>query len=100
MLDVGVSRLVIGTKALKDPDWFTSMCEKFPHKLVLGLDARDGRVATDGWLETSDVDATDMAKQFEHLPIAAIVYTDIARDGMLSGPNLDAMKKNERRRIG
>lgn len=93
MLDVGVSRLVIGTKALKDPEWFTTMCEKFPNRLVLGLDARDGRVATDGWLETSDVDATDMAKQFEHLPIAAIVYTDIARDGMLSGPNLEAMQK-------
>ena len=93
MLDVGVSRLVIGTKALKDPKWFTSMCEKFPNQLVLGLDARDGRVATDGWLETSDVDATDMAKQFEPLPIAAIVYTDIARDGMLVGPNVEAMKK-------
>ena len=93
MLDVGVSRLVVGTKALKDPDWFTAMCEKFPNRLVLGLDARDGRVATDGWLETSDVDATEMAQRFEHLPIAAIVYTDIARDGMMAGPNVEAMKK-------
>ena len=93
MLDVGVSRLVVGTKALKDPDWFTAMCEKFPNRLVLGLDARDGRVATDGWLETSDVDATEMAQRFEQLPIAAIVYTDIARDGMMAGPNVEAMKK-------
>jgi phosphoribosylformimino-5-aminoimidazole carboxamide ribotide isomerase len=93
MIDVGVSRLVIGTKALKDPDWFTAMCQKFPGRLVLGLDARDGQVATDGWLETSDVDATDLARRFESLPIAAIVYTDIARDGMLSGPNIDAMQK-------
>ncbi|MCA9213104.1 MAG: 1-(5-phosphoribosyl)-5-[(5-phosphoribosylamino)methylideneamino]imidazole-4-carboxamide isomerase [Planctomycetales bacterium] len=93
MLDVGVARLVVGTKALKDPDWFSTMAEKFPGKLVLGLDARDGQVATDGWLETSDVDATDMAKRFEQLPIAAIVYTDIARDGMMVGPNVDAMKK-------
>ncbi len=93
MLDIGVSRLVVGTKALKDPDWFTAMCEKFPNRLVLGLDARDGRVATDGWLETSDADATEMAQRFEQLPIAAIVYTDIARDGMMAGPNVAAMKK-------
>lgn len=93
MLKVGVDRLVVGTKALKDPEWFTAMSHKFPNRLVLGLDARDGRVATDGWLETSDVDATEMARQFERHPIAAIVYTDIARDGMLSGPNVDAMRK-------
>ena len=91
LLDLGLSRLVIGTLAIKQPDWFRQMCRQFPDKLVLGIDARDGRVATDGWLETSDLMATDLAKQFCHEPIAAIVYTDITTDGMLSGPNVEAM---------
>ncbi len=91
LLELGVDRLVIGTKALKDPDWFRTMCRTHPQKLALGIDARDGRVATDGWLETSTVLATELAQQFMDEPIAAIIYTDIARDGMMSGPNLDAM---------
>jgi phosphoribosylformimino-5-aminoimidazole carboxamide ribotide isomerase len=91
LLDIGIDRLVVGTKALKEPAWFREVCEKFPQRLVAGIDARDGRVATDGWLETSDVSATDMAKQLSELPIAGIVYTDIAMDGMLAGPNLEAM---------
>ena len=90
-LDVGVARLVIGTKAVKQPEWFTEMCRAFPDRLVLGLDARDGLLATEGWLETSDQQATEVAQHFESLPIAAIVYTDIARDGMMQGPNLEAM---------
>jgi len=93
LLDVGVSRVVIGTLALKNPDWFREMCTAYPDHLVLGLDARDGRVATDGWLETSDLMATDLAQQFDDAPLAAVVYTDIARDGMLSGPNLAAMRQ-------
>jgi phosphoribosylformimino-5-aminoimidazole carboxamide ribotide isomerase len=92
LLELGLSRLVIGTLALKQPDWFRSMCRKFPNRLVLGLDARDGRVATDGWLETSDVQATDLAQQFTSEPLAAIVYTDIAKDGMMQGPNVAAMQ--------
>ena len=88
LLDLGIDRLVIGTKALKEPDWFRSLCRKHPGRLVLGIDARDGRVATDGWLETSDVKATELARQFSDEPLAAIVYTDIATDGMLAGPNL------------
>jgi phosphoribosylformimino-5-aminoimidazole carboxamide ribotide isomerase len=91
LLDLGLGRLVIGTSALKRPDWFRQMCRKFPGKLVLGIDARDGRVATDGWLETSDVAAARLARQFVDEPIAGIVYTDIATDGMLVGPNLKAM---------
>ncbi len=91
LLDLGLSRLVIGTLALREPDWFREMCGKFPGKLVLGIDAREGRVATDGWLETSDVKATELAAQFAGEPIAAVVYTDIATDGMLRGPNLPAM---------
>ena len=66
------------------------MARKYPDRLVLGLDARDGRVATEGWLDVSSVEATDLAEQFDDLPLAGVVYTDIARDGMLEGPNLAA----------
>ena len=90
-LDVGVSRLVLGTSALKEGDWFREMCDEFPNRLVLGLDARDGRVATNGWLETSDVNAVELAREFEKVPLAAIIYTDIATDGMMQGPNVSAM---------
>jgi phosphoribosylformimino-5-aminoimidazole carboxamide ribotide isomerase len=93
LLELGLSRLVIGTKALKEPDWFRRICRQFPGKLALGIDAREGRVATEGWLETSDVLATDMAQQFEGEPLASIIYTDIATDGMLAGPNLSAMSQ-------
>jgi len=91
-LDAGVKRLVIGTLALKEADWFRDMCWKFPGKLVLGIDGRNGLVATEGWLETSHTLATDLAKQYIDLPLAALVYTDIATDGMLVGPNVDAME--------
>jgi phosphoribosylformimino-5-aminoimidazole carboxamide ribotide isomerase len=89
---IGLARLVIGTQALREPDWFRRMVQEFPGKLVLGIDARDGMVATDGWLKTSTTRAIDFAKQFESEPLAAIIYTDIARDGMLGGPNLEAMR--------
>ena len=91
LLEFGLSRLVIGTSALTDPDWFRETCRKYPGKLVLGIDARDGRVATDGWLQTSDVEATELARLFAAEPLAAIIYTDIATDGMLRGPNVSAM---------
>jgi len=90
LLEAGLARLVIGTLALKQPDWFRQMCRKFPGKVVLGIDARNGQVATDGWLETSSMAATELAQQFDNEPLAAVVYTDIATDGMLSGPNLAA----------
>jgi phosphoribosylformimino-5-aminoimidazole carboxamide ribotide isomerase len=93
LLELGLARLVVGTSALKHPDWFLAMCEKFPHKLALGVDARNGLVATDGWLETSSVAAVDMVAQFEGAPLAAIIYTDIATDGMLQGPNVVAMRE-------
>ena len=92
LLQAGLERLVIGTLAIKEPDWFRRMCRRFPGKLVLGIDARNGLVATDGWLETSELAAVDLARQFAEEPIAAIVYTDIATDGMLTGPNTDAMR--------
>jgi len=93
LVDLGLSRLVIGTKALREPEWFREVCRRFPGKLVLGIDARNGRVATDGWLETSDMPATQMAMQFEDEPIAGVIYTDIATDGMLGGPNLPAIRQ-------
>ena len=92
-LELGLSRLIIGTLALKSPDWFRKMVEKYPNRLVLGIDARNGMVATEGWLETSQTSAIDLARQFEGLPIAALIYTDISTDGMMKGPNVDAMKK-------
>ncbi len=91
LLDAGLQRLVIGTLAILRPDWFRKMCRAFPGRLVLGIDARAGRAATDGWLETSEVSAVELAGQFAGEPIAALVYTDIATDGMLSGPNFAAM---------
>lgn len=93
LLDLGLDRLVIGTQALKNPDWFREMAGKYPQHLVLGVDARNGMVATDGWLETSSTSAIELAKQFESEPVAGVVYTDIAKDGMMAGPNLSAMKE-------
>jgi phosphoribosylformimino-5-aminoimidazole carboxamide ribotide isomerase len=92
MLDTGAERVVVGTQALNDPDWFSEVCARFDGRIVLGLDARDGLVATNGWLETSNVSAIDLALRYSKFPIAAIVYTDIARDGMLTGPNLAEME--------
>ena len=91
LLDLGLRRLVIGTLAIREPDWFRAMCRLFPHRLVLGIDARDGLVATHGWLQTSNMAATEVARQFSKEPLAAVIYTDIATDGMLAGPNLAAM---------
>lgn len=91
LLDLGLRRLVIGTLALREPDWFRSMCRKYPDRLVLGIDARDGRVATAGWLETSETSAVELAGWFAGEPIAALVYTDIATDGMMAGPNVAEM---------
>jgi phosphoribosylformimino-5-aminoimidazole carboxamide ribotide isomerase len=87
----GVDRAVIGTQALKALAWFEEMCRKFPGKLMVGLDARQGRVATDGWLEDSNCRAVELARRFEGWPLAGLIYTDISKDGMLAGPNVDAM---------
>ena len=88
LLGIGLTRLVVGTLALKQPEWFEEMTRKFPSKLVLGIDARDGMVATDGWLQVSKTPAVDLAKRFTGLPVAALVYTDVATDGMMRGPNV------------
>jgi phosphoribosylformimino-5-aminoimidazole carboxamide ribotide isomerase len=90
---LGLARLVVGTAALKQPEWFRGMCEKYPGRLALGVDARNGLVATEGWLETSSTPAIELVEQFVGAPIAAVIYTDIATDGMLAGPNVAAMRE-------
>lgn len=91
LLEFGIGRLVLGTSAIKHTDWFAAIVDRFPGRLVLGVDARDGLVATDGWLETSETKAVDLAAKLAEKPLAAIVYTDIATDGMMRGPNVPAM---------
>jgi phosphoribosylformimino-5-aminoimidazole carboxamide ribotide isomerase len=91
IFEFGVSRLVIGTSALTDPEWFRGACRQYPGRLVLGIDARNGMAATDGWMNTSKVPAIELARQFASEPLAAIIYTDIATDGMMRGPNVAAM---------
>ncbi len=91
LFDQGIARVVIGTLALKQPAWFRQMCRKFPERIALGLDARQGAVATEGWLETSGTSALELALGFADEPLAAIIYTDIDTDGMLSGPNFESI---------
>ena len=85
MLDAGVDRAIIGTQALKQPDWFREMVRKFPGRIALGLDARNGMVATAGWLDVSQTSALELAKQFLGINLAAVIYTNIANDGMMQG---------------
>jgi phosphoribosylformimino-5-aminoimidazole carboxamide ribotide isomerase len=86
----GLDRVILGTAALRDPDLVKKAAGKYPGRVVVGIDAREGRVAVEGWLEASETTAIDLARRFEDAGVAAIVYTDIARDGMLTGPNIDA----------
>ncbi len=87
-LSAGVRRVILGSAAVKHPRLVREACRAFPGRIVVGIDARDGKVATEGWSETSSIDARDLAVSFEDAGVAAIVYTDIGRDGMLSGLNL------------
>ena len=89
-LTAGVSSVIIGTKAVKEPEFVTQACKEFAGHIIVGLDAKDGFVATDGWAEVSEVQATELAKRFEQDGISSIVYTDIARDGMMQGVNVEA----------
>jgi phosphoribosylformimino-5-aminoimidazole carboxamide ribotide isomerase len=86
----GVARVIIGTAAVRDPDLVKGAAKKFPDRVAVGLDARDGKVAVEGWAETSQVTALEMAQRFEDAGVATIIFTDIARDGLLKGLNLDA----------
>ena len=89
-LAAGVSYLIIGTKAVKEPEFVAEACKAFAGHIIVGLDAKDGMVATDGWAEVSSIQATELAKRFEQDGVSAIVYTDISRDGMMQGVNVDA----------
>ncbi|MFA8442342.1 1-(5-phosphoribosyl)-5-[(5-phosphoribosylamino)methylideneamino]imidazole-4-carboxamide isomerase [Yoonia sp.] len=89
-LDKGLARVILGTVAVEDPDLVRAAAKAFPSQVAVGLDARNGRVATRGWAEETDVMVTDLAKSFEDAGIAAIIYTDIMRDGAMKGPNIDA----------
>jgi phosphoribosylformimino-5-aminoimidazole carboxamide ribotide isomerase len=89
-LEAGVRRVVLGTIALRDPELVKSACREFPDRIAVGIDARGGKVAVEGWAETSEMDAVDLALAFEDAGVAAIVFTDIDRDGAMQGPNLQA----------
>ena len=89
-LDDGVTFVIIGTAAVKNPGFLHDACYAFPGHIIVGLDARDGKVATDGWSKMTGHDVVDLAKKFEDYGVEAIIYTDIGRDGMLSGVNIDA----------
>jgi phosphoribosylformimino-5-aminoimidazole carboxamide ribotide isomerase len=93
LLDLGVERAIIGTVAIEQPQLVERLCEEFPERIAVGIDARDGMVATRGWLETSQVAATELAQQMAAVGAAAIIYTDIHRDGTLTGPNLPALRE-------
>jgi phosphoribosylformimino-5-aminoimidazole carboxamide ribotide isomerase len=93
LLETGVQQAILGTVAVEKPELVTQLCQEFPHQIVVGIDARNGMVATKGWLETSAVTAIDLAQRMAQQGVAAIIYTDIHRDGTLSGPNLDALRE-------
>lgn len=92
LLDLNIERVIIGTRAVSDFDWFTQMTEKFPKKLVISIDARGSKVATHGWTQESPQELLDFAIQAANLDINAIIYTDITKDGMLCGPNVERTK--------
>ncbi|PLC50231.1 1-(5-phosphoribosyl)-5-[(5-phosphoribosylamino)methylideneamino]imidazole-4-carboxamide isomerase [Pollutimonas subterranea] len=92
-LDAGITYVIIGTAAVKDPGFLHDACSAFPGNIIVGLDARDGKVATDGWSKLTRHDVLDLARKFEDYGCEAIIYTDIGRDGMLSGVNIEATVK-------
>jgi phosphoribosylformimino-5-aminoimidazole carboxamide ribotide isomerase len=89
-LDVGVQYVIVGTKAVSAPHFVNDLCLEFPGHIIVGLDAKDGKVAVDGWSKLSNHDVVDLAMHFENDGVAAIIYTDISRDGMMGGPNVEA----------
>ena len=93
LLKLGVQRAILGTVAVEQPQLVQQLGQEFPGQIVVGIDARNGKVATRGWLETSEVGATDLAQQMANFGVAAIIYTDIQRDGTLQGPNLESLRE-------
>jgi len=92
LLDKGIDRVILGTAAVRDPALVKEAARDFPGCIAVGIDARDGKVAVEGWAETSETPALDLARRFEDAGVAAIIYTDIGRDGMLQGPDLDGLR--------
>jgi len=92
-LSLGISRVIIGTAAQRNPELVKEACEKFPGRIVVGIDAKDGMVAVQGWAEVTGITAVELAKKFEGFGVSAIIYTDISRDGMLQGPNVEATRQ-------
>lgn len=91
-LSLGLSRVIIGTAAQRNPELVSDACARFPGRIVVGIDAKNGMVAVQGWAEVTDITAVELARKFEGCGVAAIIYTDISRDGMLQGPNLEATR--------
>ena len=91
--NLGIDYFILGSVAIIDKDFFSNACEVYPKKIILGLDAKEGFVATEAWTKTSNVLATDLVEEFRKLPIFQIIYTDIDKDGMLMGPNIEETKK-------
>jgi len=91
LIELGIDRTIIGTSAAKSPEIVQEACKKFPGKVLVGIDAKDGKVAVKGWVEVTELDAIEFAKQMQDAGAAGIIYTDISRDGMLTGPNIEAM---------
>ena len=91
-LELGIGRVIIGTAAQRNPELVKEACARFPGRVVVGIDAKNGMVAVQGWAEVTGVQATELAKRFEGDGVAAIIYTDIARDGMMQGPNIEATR--------
>ena len=92
LLDMGIQRVIIGTKAIGDFEWFSQMAQKFDHKIALALDARGSKVATHAWTQETPENLLEFATKAAQLPLAAIIYTDIVKDGMMAGPNLERTK--------
>ena len=93
LADIGVDRMILGTSAAIDPDMVAQACEKFEGRVLVGIDAKDGKVAVKGWVEVTELDAIKFAKDMASAGAAGIIYTDISRDGMMTGPNVEAMAK-------
>lgn len=91
-LDLGISRVILGTAAQRNPELVEEACRLFPGRIVVGIDAKNGMVAVQGWAEVTDVRAVDLSRRFEGYGVAAIIYTDISRDGMMQGPNIEATR--------
>ncbi|RMG05430.1 MAG: 1-(5-phosphoribosyl)-5-[(5-phosphoribosylamino)methylideneamino]imidazole-4-carboxamide isomerase [Nitrospirae bacterium] len=93
LISIGINRIILGTVAVKNPDLVKEAADKYPGSIIVGIDARDGKAAIKGWVEVTETDAFELAKKMEGLGASGIIYTDISRDGMLSGPNIETMEK-------